>query len=904
MLMLGWGQSALAQSKGETFTYESRKYQVTGDNLITNPSFENDFAGWTGANDFTTTLSAEKFEILSDGAQDGSKYLHPKASEGATANGSIGTGWNIEKGKTYVFSYYYKVSQVNSAGSNTEFQYWKTSLTNTLGTETSVLGWPVPSEANQWIQYQIVFTNTEYEYLQVIFRWLTGTPSFDNFVLAEVTEMPNTDGLQAEITQAKTLLETLDASSKTYATLNEAIAEAEGKLQSSNADEVAAAQETLSNVCHYAELKMYDATASAPVATDLVVNPGFDEGTTGWTNQMNVTGYNQGIASNQSGDITDKFYEIWKWESYEGQISQTLNNLPNGTYLLKAAAFRDQLTAAAHDNAVYVFANDNKTLVTAVNGHYYYVAANVTDGTLTFGVKSEKAVYRWMGIDNVSLTYYGTEDVAETIATDYAKAEWEAAKTTGENVLADEKYSVAKGLLSVLSNAVQATPSTLAEYETARGNVVVTSGNLDIALPSYQQLASEVSNAKIFMDVTEYEELLNSETTTLAEIDAAPETLYADEYARMILLDNKTDLIGNIADWGGDMIMNKGQHWSGNGEAQYAEQTGEQWGAGNWNVYKETSVTLPAGKYVLTATGRASAQATLTMSVAGKTVTFPQKGNTGYGVETDGTANLTANGTYANNGAGHGWEYRYCAFELDAEQEVTIRIKGSAVEKQQWVSISDVALYSVETEVSLNITEAGWATLILPFEAEVPENVTAYTCGAVGEVQDGVATLTLAESDKLEANTPYILQGAVGTYSFKGQSVATEDSYTVGLLTGTLVDMLAKEGTYVLQNQDSGVGFYKVGSDSQSTQPEIGAYRAYLNADAVAGGNVQAFILKSIDGDGTTTGIDGTVAEEDATVNVYNLNGILVRQNVKMGEALDGLQKGVYIVNGTKKAVK
>ncbi len=67
---------------------------------------------------------------------------------------------------------------------------------------------------------------------------------------------------------------------------------------------------------------------------------------------------------------------------------------------------------------------------------------------------------------------------------------------------------------------------------------------------------------------------------------------------------------------------------------------------------------------------------------------------------------------------------------------------------------------------------------------------------------------------------------------------------------------------------------------------------------------MQAFILKGIDGDGTTTGIDSTVAEADATVDVYNLNGILVRQNVKMSEALDGLQKGIYIVNGTKKAVK
>ena len=50
-------------------------------------------------------------------------------------------------------------------------------------------------------------------------------------------------------------------------------------------------------------------------------------------------------------------------------------------------------------------------------------------------------------------------------------------------------------------------------------------------------------------------------------------------------------------------------------------------------------------------------------------------------------------------------------------------------------------------------------------------------------------------------------------------------------------------------------------------------------------------------------GINGIVAE-DALVNVYNLNGILVRENVKLGQALEGLSKGIYIVNGTKKAVK
>ena len=209
-----------------------------------------------------------------------------------------------------------------------------------------------------------------------------------------------------------------------------------------------------------------------------------------------------------------------------------------------------------------------------------------------------------------------------------------------------------------------------------------------------------------------------------------------------------------------------------------------------------------------------------------------------------------------------------------------------------------------EAEVNLTVTDAGWATLILPFNAEVPDGLTAYTCSEAEETTtEGEATLVLEEAATLAANTPYIIQGAADdTYDFSGYGLATQDTYGNSFMTGTLVEKAAADqGTYVLQNQDGKVGFYLVGD----AQPKVGAYRAYLNAEAApAGSNVQAFILKGIDGDGTTTGIDGTMAEADATVNVYNLNGILVRQNVKMSEALDGLQKGIYIVNGTKKAVK
>ena len=659
----------------------------------------------------------------------------------------------------------------------------------------------------------------------------------------------------------------------------------------------------------YDNMKLYKIENLADEGMDvsgLIANSN-DYALAGWTieggNTFQVNTWS--IEGNTDGSgMTTPFIQDWVGKgtnAADANMSYTLNNLIPGVYEVSGLIRVLNEAGGATPAGATLYANEGTTDACAgtacTNGVYgtYTVKGTVTaDGTLKFGIEVKDANFNWVSFKNFTLKYLGEAGADElkaalnaqlTEAKTYVEASPAAVKDMLENAITAGETAASGDDTEAINTAIEALANAI---EVAK-----------VAIPATEALEAELPNAQIFMDVTAYQDLIENGTDPDAFANAS-QNLYADEYAQMVKLDKIS--IGNISEWGGDMIMNKSQHWSGNGENQYAEQTGEQWGAGNWNVYKETSVTLPAGKYVLTATGRASAQATLAMSVAGKTVTFPQKGDTGYGVETDGTANLTADGTYANNG-GRGWEYRYCAFELDTEQEVTIRIEGSAVEKQQWVSISDVALYSVYTNVSLNITEAGWATLILPFEAEVPENVTAYTCGAVGEVQDGVATLTLAEADKLEANTPYILQGA-GTYSFKGLSVATEDSYTVGLLTGTLVDMLAKEGTYVLQNQTNGVGFYRVGSDSQSTQPEIGAYRAYLNADAVAGGNVQAFILKSIDGDGTTTGIDSTVAEADATVNVYNLNGILVRQNVKMGEALDGLQKGIYIVNGTKKAVK
>ena len=186
-------------------------------------------------------------------------------------------------------------------------------------------------------------------------------------------------------------------------------------------------------------------------------------------------------------------------------------------------------------------------------------------------------------------------------------------------------------------------------------------------------------------------------------------------------------------------------------------------------------------------------------------------------------------------------------------------------------------------------------SLILPFDAEIPEGFEVYSCTGT-EVPVGTSTaLVLEKAESIEAHTPYIIKGKDGdTHDFSDYGMALQDQYAAGLMTGTFTQQKAVTNTYVLQNQEGKVGFYKVAAGSE---PTIKPYRAYINAD-VAEANIVALLLPGIE-----TGINGIVAE-DALVNVYDLNGILVRENVKLGQALEGLSKGIYIVNGTKKAVK
>ena len=119
------------------------------------------------------------------------------------------------------------------------------------------------------------------------------------------------------------------------------------------------------------------------------------------------------------------------------------------------------------------------------------------------------------------------------------------------------------------------------------------------------------------------------------------------------------------------------------------------------------TVTLPAGNYMLKCAGRSASSAVVAkMAVDDASVSFPTKGDVGYGIDTSGKTNYSSTGEYANGGKGRGWEWRYLPFTLEENREVTITLSASVNNaSEQWVSMTSLALLrEPETDAVKSVT--------------------------------------------------------------------------------------------------------------------------------------------------------------------------------------------------------
>lgn len=188
---------------------------------------------------------------------------------------------------------------------------------------------------------------------------------------------------------------------------------------------------------------------------------------------------------------------------------------------------------------------------------------------------------------------------------------------------------------------------------------------------------------------------------------------------------------------------------------------------------------------------------------------------------------------------------------------------------------------------TLDVTSAGASTLVLPFESTIPSGITCYTLNYTSGASSVTATPV---STTLPANTPVLVNGSEGSYSFVNSSKSTTaTSYetsakpTDGALTGVYEETTPGIGYYILTNHSSSVGFRKTVATSK-----VAAYRAYLSAASEA----REFL--DIDfSDGNVTAIKNVkVGSEDHVY--YDLQGRRVLYP----------KKGLYIVNGKKVIIK
>lgn len=185
-----------------------------------------------------------------------------------------------------------------------------------------------------------------------------------------------------------------------------------------------------------------------------------------------------------------------------------------------------------------------------------------------------------------------------------------------------------------------------------------------------------------------------------------------------------------------------------------------------------------------------------------------------------------------------------------------------------------------------------WNTFCVPFETELAGTaLEGATVKAVGTIEGNV--INLVDADKIEAGVPYLVMPTTESIvnpTFKGVTITEISAKEVGN------DEYKFVGTYSPKkiNEDEFGKIWGVTAEGKLAKINANTTMKGLRAYFVFPTNTTAAKLNF---DGETTGINSI--ETNATVNgkVYNLNGQYV------GNSLNGLKKGIYVVNG-KKVIK
>ena len=196
------------------------------------------------------------------------------------------------------------------------------------------------------------------------------------------------------------------------------------------------------------------------------------------------------------------------------------------------------------------------------------------------------------------------------------------------------------------------------------------------------------------------------------------------------------------------------------------------------------------------------------------------------------------------------------------------------------------------------VAAGNYGTICLPYAVAAEDFVGVEFFSVAGKQMNGnqPSAIVLAPVTELAAGVPYIFSATSDLLLAAYSGDQAEAAQSANGLVGTFEYIDVAEGMYMISSAN------KV--QLCGTGCTLGANRAYINMAEVAEITEAGANMRVISLDGNVTGIDGVEADGNQLVDVYTISGVRVRAQVPAAEATDGLQGGLYIVNGKKVAVK
>lgn len=222
-------------------------------------------------------------------------------------------------------------------------------------------------------------------------------------------------------------------------------------------------------------------------------------------------------------------------------------------------------------------------------------------------------------------------------------------------------------------------------------------------------------------------------------------------------------------------------------------------------------------------------------------------------------------------------------------------IKVNFAETQTYTDGQALSMNTGLTNIAYNRTfPQGWSTICLPF-ATTPAALGAASVQELVSADDN--GLNFAEVENLEANKPYLVyfDAAKDAPTYFGTEIAsttpvavTKGDYT---FVGSYEASISMSGKYGIATIGDAQKLIMGGANST-----LKATRAYFTKAGEQPTQVRINLYTN-----GTTGIDQIENNGAQVYDVYSLQGVQV---LKGATSLDGLKKGIYIVNGKKMVIK